>query len=378
MRGAAAASSSGMRWLGCGWWGADRQVLGAMLVSGHLRPSSSHSYETTANALSFCVYLLAAHPGEWVGGTRCLESWSRRPAAGPILALPLLRPCPLHPHTHASSPLPPAACPPADKEAKLLAEVDAFGRGRAPAPADLDARFPYAAAALAEALRLYPPAAMAVRESKPGMALGGVEVPAGTALQVRGGQQGSAVGRWAASSRLPRLRARMDAPRLRARAPACAPACAPARLPTCRHHLPPPPCHPTARSTCTPCTAASAGGATPTRLSPSASWRAAPRRQRRAAGGRPVAAAAAGSLTRGVGRVRAGHDPCVAARSPGAARRRRTQRRCCRARTCPSATARASASATGLPRRRRCWPWWHSTRGCARPGLAGVGGLLQD
>lgn len=78
--------------------------------------------------------------------------------------------------------------PPTDKEAKLLAEIDGFGRGRTPTPADLDSAFSYAAAVLQEALRLYPPASQAVRESKPGMALGGLQVPPGTALQVRGCQ----------------------------------------------------------------------------------------------------------------------------------------------------------------------------------------------
>jgi len=80
--------------------------------------------------------------------------------------------------------------PPADKEAKLLAELDAWGPpDRLPSAADMDS-FPYATACFQESLRLYPPAAAAVRESPAsGMQLGGLNVPEGTALQV-GGHRG--------------------------------------------------------------------------------------------------------------------------------------------------------------------------------------------
>lgn len=80
--------------------------------------------------------------------------------------------------------LPPAF---AAKEAKLLAELDAWGRGRAPTAEDVGA-FPYAAACFQESLRLYPPAATAVREAKDGIQLGGLSIPGDAALQVGGGQ----------------------------------------------------------------------------------------------------------------------------------------------------------------------------------------------
>lgn len=72
-----------------------------------------------------------------------------------------------------------------DKEAKLLAELDAWGPpDRQPSAADVDS-FPYAAACFQEGLRLFPPASAAVREApEGGMQLGGVNVPAGTAVQV--------------------------------------------------------------------------------------------------------------------------------------------------------------------------------------------------
>ncbi|KAK9803864.1 hypothetical protein WJX73_010382 [Symbiochloris irregularis] len=78
-------------------------------------------YETTANALSFCVYCLSAHPG---------------------------------------------------KLAPLLKEVDAFG-DRLPQYEDLDLHFPYLDAALKESMRLYPPATFAVREANQDQVIGG-------------------------------------------------------------------------------------------------------------------------------------------------------------------------------------------------------------
>jgi thromboxane-A synthase/cytochrome P450 family 3 subfamily A len=91
-------------------------------------------YETTANALAFTIYCLAHNP---------------------------------------------------DKEARLLAELDGWGPpDRLPSAADMDS-FPYAAACFQESLRLFPPAAAAVREAPAGgIQLGGFSVPAGTALQV--------------------------------------------------------------------------------------------------------------------------------------------------------------------------------------------------
>lgn len=75
-----------------------------------------------------------------------------------------------------------ALCPRA--VAALLAEVDAWGRDRAPSVDDLAAAFPYVDACVKEALRLYPPATLAIREAKEALWLGGYRVPAGTSLQV--------------------------------------------------------------------------------------------------------------------------------------------------------------------------------------------------
>lgn len=67
-----------------------------------------------------------------------------------------------------------------DKEAAVLAEVDAFGRDRLPqSVAELD-ELPYLKAALEEALRLLPPGPVAMREAKADMQLGPYFVPAGT------------------------------------------------------------------------------------------------------------------------------------------------------------------------------------------------------
>ena len=88
--------------------------------------------ETTSTALTFAVYLLATHP----------------PA-----------------------------------EAALLAEVDAWGRGRAPGYADLGS-FPYVDAVLKEALRLFPPVHITTRQADADGLVGGHRVPAGTPLQV--------------------------------------------------------------------------------------------------------------------------------------------------------------------------------------------------
>eukprot|EP00879_Flechtneria_rotunda_P008524 GHRR01008931.1.p1 GENE.GHRR01008931.1~~GHRR01008931.1.p1 ORF type:complete len:336 (+),score=98.92 GHRR01008931.1:1224-2231(+) len=71
-------------------------------------------YETTANTLSFCIYNIALHK---------------------------------------------------QVQDRLLVEIDAYGRDKSPAFAELD-KFPYAEAIVREALRLYPPATMLVREVK--------------------------------------------------------------------------------------------------------------------------------------------------------------------------------------------------------------------
>lgn len=90
-------------------------------------------YETTANNLAFTIYCLATNP---------------------------------------------------DKEAKLLAEIDAFGRDRTPTAEDMQASLPYALAVVRESLRVYPPSVTALRETATPWQLGGYRLPAGTAMQV--------------------------------------------------------------------------------------------------------------------------------------------------------------------------------------------------
>jgi cytochrome P450 len=88
--------------------------------------------QTTAPALAFALYLLAAHP---------------------------------------------------DKEAKLVAEVDALGPRAPLTPADL-ARLPYADAVFKETVRLYPTVPLTIREADRDLQLGALAVPAGTHLAV--------------------------------------------------------------------------------------------------------------------------------------------------------------------------------------------------
>ena len=89
-------------------------------------------YETTANTLTYCVYFLSANP---------------------------------------------------DKEAKVLEEVDAFGRDRVPTSvADLD-ELPYLRAVLDESLRLIPPAPFSIREAKSDLQLGPYTIKKGSRLQ---------------------------------------------------------------------------------------------------------------------------------------------------------------------------------------------------
>jgi cytochrome P450 len=90
-------------------------------------------HETTANALTFTLWLLARHP---------------------------------------------------DVAARLAAEVDAaLGPDRPPGIDDLD-RLPYARAVLAESMRLYPPAWIQGRQAVEDCAVGGYRVPAGTVVFV--------------------------------------------------------------------------------------------------------------------------------------------------------------------------------------------------
>jgi cytochrome P450 len=87
-------------------------------------------YETTANTLAYTVHLLAQNP---------------------------------------------------DKQERLIAEVDTFGRNRTPTFADLE-QLPYLHACLMESLRLYPAGALTVRLSKTDMMLGPYHVPKGTRM----------------------------------------------------------------------------------------------------------------------------------------------------------------------------------------------------
>ena len=84
-------------------------------------------YETTAAALAFTLFLLAAHP---------------------------------------------------DKQQLLVDEVDSFSRDRAPGLGDLE-RMPYLDACLKEALRLYPPAPTHIREAARDCQLGGYRIRKG-------------------------------------------------------------------------------------------------------------------------------------------------------------------------------------------------------
>lgn len=73
-----------------------------------------------------------------------------------------------------------------DKEAKLLAEIDAFGRDIVPTFAQVtDGKtFPYTEAVFKEALRLLPPVPLAIREADKDLQLGKHTVPAGTHIAV--------------------------------------------------------------------------------------------------------------------------------------------------------------------------------------------------
>ncbi|KAL4448043.1 hypothetical protein ABPG75_005262 [Micractinium tetrahymenae] len=113
---------------------AGEHVLGELWAANQATAFILAGYETTANLLSYCIYLLALHP---------------------------------------------------EHEAKVLAEVDAFGRERTPTAADLEASFPHTQAVIHEALRLYPPAPLVIREPPAGgMELGGVWVPGDAKMQV--------------------------------------------------------------------------------------------------------------------------------------------------------------------------------------------------
>jgi len=92
-------------------------------------------YETTANTLAFCLYNVALSPGA---------------------------------------------------EARVLEEVDRFGREAAPSYSDLqDGRFPYITAVIHETLRLFPPAtATAIRTLAEDTALGSTVLPRGTNVLV--------------------------------------------------------------------------------------------------------------------------------------------------------------------------------------------------
>jgi cytochrome P450 len=73
-----------------------------------------------------------------------------------------------------------------EKEAKLLAEIDAFGREVVPTFAQVtDGKtFPYTEAVFKEALRLFPPVPLTIREADKELQLGKYTVPAGTHIAV--------------------------------------------------------------------------------------------------------------------------------------------------------------------------------------------------
>jgi cytochrome P450 len=73
-----------------------------------------------------------------------------------------------------------------DKEAKLLAEIDAFGCDKVPTFAQVtDGKtFPYTEAVFKESLRLFPPVPLTIREANKDLQLGSYTVPAGTHLAV--------------------------------------------------------------------------------------------------------------------------------------------------------------------------------------------------
>jgi hypothetical protein len=126
-------------------------------------------YETTANALGFAIYLLASHPGDqgmtgWL--PRRVFLWCS------VLLLswgPSVCAC--------------TGC--AEAEARMLAELDAYGRQRVPTLAELEGgELGYTQAVMQEALRMFPPGGTLAREANAGMVLGGLAVPLGTAVQV--------------------------------------------------------------------------------------------------------------------------------------------------------------------------------------------------
>ncbi|KAK9901608.1 hypothetical protein WJX75_004612 [Coccomyxa subellipsoidea] len=89
-------------------------------------------YETTASALAFTIYNLSANP---------------------------------------------------DKAARLMQEVDAFGRDRVPQNSDLE-QLPYVQAVFKEALRLFPPGHISIREAVEDLNLNGHHIEKGTWLHV--------------------------------------------------------------------------------------------------------------------------------------------------------------------------------------------------
>jgi cytochrome P450 len=73
-----------------------------------------------------------------------------------------------------------------DKEAKLLAEIDALGPDFVPTFDNMQTgtALPYLHAVLQEALRMYPPAPFTIRQAKEDMTVGGYFIPKGTFLKV--------------------------------------------------------------------------------------------------------------------------------------------------------------------------------------------------
>ncbi|GFH16480.1 uncharacterized protein HaLaN_12905, partial [Haematococcus lacustris] len=128
-------------------------------------------YETTATALTFALYLLAANPE----AQRKLQV--EVDSQGEMLALPL--------NTLASTAAKGANCDPVAHQqahARPAARPELAPAGVGLTAEEVAASFPYACAVLDEAMRLYPPAASALRSPPEDIEVAGYRIPAHTFL----------------------------------------------------------------------------------------------------------------------------------------------------------------------------------------------------
>ncbi|KAL6756797.1 cytochrome P450 [Haematococcus lacustris] len=128
-------------------------------------------YETTATALTFALYLLAANPE----AQRKLQV--EVDSQGELLALPL--------NTLASTVAKGADCDPVAHQqahARPAARPELAPAGAGLTAEEVAASFPYACAVLDEAMRLYPPAATALRSPSENIEVAGYRIPAHTFL----------------------------------------------------------------------------------------------------------------------------------------------------------------------------------------------------